>query len=325
MPLGDDAPVNIRASVDSDETRGCTSNCTLSFIYNPSACVVTKKNNYLLIPYDQTSYFPVKYNQLEYKPVRIEIYQPSLHQYDGTYAKAEMLAYHTSQNGGDNLIICIPIEVGNGGKHSSNIMNEILQNLPTSEGTSKSITSVNNFNLGDLIPKTGFFTYNAKHLITKNGTYTYVVYHKRDAINVARDSLTNLTDTQNRSSTAVKPIKTALTTTNTLYYYNKLGANNNSDSDYYLQCDNAGYDGTILFQGATPGNEKTDKGKGVDWGAIMESDIFKTFIGVMFGIIISLILFFVFGGIIKWWGQRKETAAGAAGAAGEGANTKAAG
>ena len=57
----------------------------------------------------------------------------------------------------------------------------------------------------------------------------------------------------------------------------------------------------------------------------MESDIFKTFIGVMFGIIISLILFFVFGGIIKWWGQRKETAAGAAGAAGEGANTKAAG
>jgi carbonic anhydrase len=310
MPVGDDAPVNIRASVDSDETRSCTSNCTLSFVYNPSACVVTKKNNHLLIPYDQTSYFPVKYNQLEYKAVRIEIYQPSLHKYDGTHAKAEMLVYHTSQNGGDNLIISIPLEVGNSGKHSSEIMNEILQNLPTSEGTSKSITSVNNFNLGDLIPKTGFFTYNAKHLITKNGTYTYVVYHKRDAINVARDSLTYLTDTENRSSTAIQPIKTALTTTNTLYFYNKLGANNTGDSDYYLQCDNAGYDGTILFQGATPGNEKNDTGKGVDWKAIMDSDIFNTFIGVMFGIIVALILFFVFGGIIKWWGARKETAAG---------------
>ena len=67
--------------------------------------------------------------------------------------------------------------------------------------------------------------------------------------------------------------------------------------------------GTILFQGATPGNEKTDTSKGVDWKAIMDSDIFKTFIGVMFGIIVALILFFVFGGIIKWWGARKETAA----------------
>jgi carbonic anhydrase len=318
MVVGDDAPVDIVANISSDPARNCTSSCTFSFVYSPSACNVIKRTNNIQLPYDQSTTYPVIYNQTGYKAVRIEIYQPSLHKYDGDTAKAELLAYHVSQNG-DNLIVSIPLDVGSSGKQSSNIMNEILQNLPTSLETPKSIGSITNFNLGDLIPKVGFFTYTGKHLISKTGTYTYVVYHKKDAITVSRDSIKSLTDTTNRASTAIQPIQAAMSTTKTFYSYNKSGANNSGSDDYYLQCDNAGYDGTILYQGATPGDgEKFDKTKGIDWKGIMASNSFKTFIGVLFGVFVAIIIFAVGFGFLNWWGKRKEAAAAADAAAGAG-------
>jgi carbonic anhydrase len=303
----DGAPVNILSSIASNNQLNCTSTCNLTFVYNPSACVVKKNHDFLSIAYDKTNHYPVVFNQIEYRANEIHIYQPSLHTYNGTRAAAELLAFHSSQTG-EQLIISIPIEIGGDGKQSSKIMNEIFQNLPTSVGASKSIPNITNFNLGDIIPKAGFYTYTANHLINKTGVYTYVVYNKKDAITVASDSMKSLRDTQNRSSTAIQPKTTPMTTKNTTYLYNKNGANNAGTDDYYLQCDNTGSDGTILFKGATPnidGKSYDSTSKSLDWKALIENNDFKRFIIVILAVMSTLILIGAGYFIIKWFGKDK--------------------
>ena len=170
-----DAPVNLTSDIMRKEDRLCSSTCNFSYQYNTSTCNVFHKGSYLSIPYDSGSggLYPAKYNGVDYKVEHIHIYQPSLHRYDGALADAELLAYHSSSDG-RNLIVSIPINIGNGaGKQSSDIMNTILQNLPSrSRSGGKYISDVNNFNLGNLIPKEGFFTYVGRHLLPQyTGVY----------------------------------------------------------------------------------------------------------------------------------------------------------
>jgi preprotein translocase subunit SecD len=48
----------------------------------------------------------------------------------------------------------------------------------------------------------------------------------------------------------------------------------------------------------------------------MASNSFKTFIGVLFGVFVAIIIFAVGFGFLNWWGKRKEAAAAAAAADG---------
>jgi len=308
MPLGDEAPINIDSSIVSNDKLNCTSNCDLKFKYNSSSCVITKQDKYYEIKYDRTNQFPVSFNNNEYKPDYIRIYQPSLHTYDGNKAAAEMLIYHTNNNG-ETLIICIPIEVGTGGKQSSEITNQILQNLPKSETESTRPSEITNFNLGDLIPKSGFYTYVASDLFSKKGVVTYVVYHKKNAITVSRDSITSVKDTKRPS--AIKKISVKMATTNTVYLYNKNGANNSGTDEYYLQCDNTGQDGTILYKGTTPSKDgsvdkKSIGSKSLDWKALTNDPSFKKFIVAISAIVFTLLLSGIGYVILKLWEKRNK-------------------
>jgi hypothetical protein len=243
----------------------------------------------------------------------IHIHQPSIHRYDGALADAELLAYHSSADG-RNLIVSIPINIGNGsGKQSSDIMNTIFQNLPsrTSSG-GKYVSDVNNFNLGNLIPKEGFFTYVGKHLLPQHtGVYNYIVYHKKDAILVFRDSLAGLNDpSRNSSINKTEPISENKMPQN-MYYYNKNGANNAKGSgDIYIKCNPTGEDGTILYQqsandGSVGNMAELDLSKfGLSWEAIVQNDIFRTLIGTMIGLLIAAILFYLFRFIFNRIGNR---------------------
>jgi hypothetical protein len=259
----------------------------------------------LRIPYDSGSggIYPAKYNGVDYKIDHIHIFQPSLHRYDGALADAELLAYHSSSDG-RNLIVSIPINVGNGsGKQSSDIMNTILQNLPDKSNTAgKYISDVNNFNLGNLIPKEGFFTYVGRHLLPQyTGIYNYIVYHKKDAIMVYRDSLMSLIDSNRSSSiTETGPI-TENNMPKNLYYYNKNGANNSKgNGDIYIKCNPTGEDGTVLYQQSANNGElgslaELDLSKvGLNWETILNNDIFRTLIGTMFGLVLAAVLFYMF-------------------------------
>lgn len=309
-----DAPVNLRSDIMRKEDRSCMSTCRFSFQYNTSTCNVFHKETHLSIPYDSGSgLYPAKYNGVDYKVEHIHIYQPSLHRYDGALADAELLAYHSSADG-RNLIVSIPINVGNGaGNQSSEIMNTILQNLPSrSRNGGKYISDVNNFNLGNLIPKEGFFTYVGRHLLPQyTGVYNYIVYHKKDAILVFRDSLASLNDI-NRD-TSIKPLEPLNENKmpKNMYYYNKHGANNvKSGGDIYIKCNPTGEDGTVLYQqsansGELGGMADLDMSKfGLNWDALLQSDIFRTLIGTLFGLVIAAILFYMFRFIFNRIGNR---------------------
>lgn len=324
-----DAPVNITSDVMRKEDRACSSTCNFSYQYNTSTCNVFHKGSYLHIPYDSGSggIYPAKYNGVDYKVDHIHVYQPSLHRYDGALADAELLAYHSSADG-RNLIVSIPINVGNGsGKQSSDIMNTILQNLPgKSSSSGKYISDVNNFNLGNLIPKEGFFTYVGRHLLPQfTGTYNYIVYHKKDAILVYRDSLTSLTDMSRSSSiTKTEPISENNMPKN-LYYYNKQGANNAKGSgDIYIKCNPTGEDGTVLYQQSSNNGElgslaELDLSKvGLNWGTLLNNDIFRTLIGTMFGLVLAAILFYMFRFIFNRIGNKVNASGNVMGQSGGG-------
>lgn len=310
-----DAPVNLTSDIMRKEDRSCSSTCNFSYQYNTSTCNVFHKDTYLSIPYDSGSggLYPAKYNGVDYKVDHIHIYQPSLHRYDGALADAELLAYHSSADG-RNLIVSIPINIGNGsGKQSSEIMNTIFQNLPSrSRSGGKYVSDVNNFNLGNLIPKEGFFTYVGRHLLPQyTGIYNYIVYHKKDAILVFRDSLASLNDVSR--DTAIKrtePIGENKMPKN-MFYYNKRGANNaKGNGDIYIKCNPTGEDGTVLYQQAANSGElgsmaDLDMSKfGLSWEALLQHEIFRTLIGTLFGLVIAAILFYLFRFIFNRIGNR---------------------
>ena len=331
-----DAPVNLTSDVMRKEDRSCSSTCNFSYQYNTSTCNVFHKGSYLSIPYDSGSggLYPAKYNGVDYKVEYIHIYQPSLHRYDGALADAELLAYHSSSDG-RNLIVSIPINIGNGaGKQSSDIMNTILQNLPSrSRSGGKYVSDVNNFNLGNLIPKEGFFTYVGRHLLPQyTGVYNYIVYHKKDAILVFRDSLASLNDTSRDTAvTKTEPISENRMPRN-MYYYNKRGANNAKGSgDIYIKCNPTGEDGTVLYQQAANNGElgsmaELDLSKvGLNWETILQNDIFRTLIGTMFGLVIAAILFYLFRFIFNRIGNKVSSSGvvmGQRGGGGGGLNTQ---
>jgi hypothetical protein len=192
-------------------------------------------------------------------------------------------------------------------------MNTILQDLPNRSSTAgKFISDVNNFNLGNLIPKEGFFTYVGRHLLPQfTGTYNYIVYHKKDAIMVFRDSLTSLTDMSRSSSiTKTEPISENNMPKN-LYYYNKRGANNaKGNGDIYIKCNPTGEDGTVLYQQSANNGElgslaELDLSKvGLNMDTLLNNDIFRTLIGTLFGLVLAAILFYLFRFIFNRIGNK---------------------
>jgi len=275
-----DAPVNITSDVMRKEDRACSSTCNFSFQYNTSTCNVFHKGSYLRIPYDTGSggIFPARYNGVDYKVEHIHIHQPSLHLYDDQLADAEILAYHSSADG-RNLIVSIPINIGNGtGRQSSDIMNTILQNLPS-----------------------------------------------KDAILVFRDSLASLND-PNRNTAITKTVPISVNNIpKNMYYYNKRGANNaKGDGDIYIRCNPTGEDGTVLYQQSANNGElgalaDLDLSKvGLDWETVLQNDIFRTLVGTMFGLMIAVILFYMFRFLFNRLGDRVSSAGNVMGQRGGG-------
>jgi hypothetical protein len=128
---------------------------------------------------------------------------------------------------------------------------------------------------------------------------------------VYRDSLTSLID-ENRSSSITKtePLSENNMPKN-LYYYNKRGANNaKGNGDIYIKCNPTGEDGTVLYQqsannGELGGMADLDMSKfGLSWDALLESDIFRTLIGTLFGLVVAAILFYLFRFIFNRIGNR---------------------
>ena len=143
---------------------------------------------------------------------------------------------------GKNLIVSIPIKVGDktdkGSTQLSDLITEVASRAPTN---GSSITaSMGDFTLKNFIPdKRGFFSYNGTLPYEPcNGSYSYIVYSSEDALNISQTKMTSLRNIITGTRVAIK--------SNTLFF-NKRGANTSSlQDDIYIDCQPVGSDGQLL-------------------------------------------------------------------------------
>ena len=154
-------PLNISIAQQSGK---CDSKCDYSFIYQTSRCNVTNKGSYISIAYDGGNSAPVKYNSQGYNVTEIRIYMPSAHTYMGKKALSEIVIIHTPVNGGNNLIVCVPVRsdetavTSKGSVLIDGIIKGTAVNAPKS-GETATLKLIKSFSLNIIVPSKPFFSY----------------------------------------------------------------------------------------------------------------------------------------------------------------------
>ena len=232
------SPINI-----SKSAKDCTSICNYQYSYGLSDCQLTNKGDYLSIITSQSGN-SVSFNNTTYSLTGCRLYRPSLHTYNGAHAEAELILVHGG-SGGKNLLVCIPVVSGNGSSQSANFFNAFVPLAPQTEGGKASV-NVNNWTLNTVIPKAGYYFYQATAPFPPcTGSFNFVVFDKTSPAYIAASDLPHLEAVITAQTYVVKPtIPTGL-------FYNRGGTinsgvgnsskesfsgNSSSDSEIYIDC-----------------------------------------------------------------------------------------
>ena len=172
-------PLNISIAQQSGK---CDSKCDYSFNYQTSSCNVSNKGSYISIAYDGGNTTPVKYNAQGYNVTEIRIYMPSAHTYMGKKAPAEIVIIHSPVNGGNNLIVCVPVRSDENAVSSkgSVLINGIIKgtaiNAPKS-GETATLNLIKSFSLNSVVPRKPFFSYTGTDTFYNcSQTVDYIVF-----------------------------------------------------------------------------------------------------------------------------------------------------
>lgn len=231
------SPINI-----SKSAKDCTSICNYQYSYGLSDCQLTNKGDYLSIITSQSGN-SVSFNNTIYSLTGCRLYRPSLHTYNGSHAEAELILVHGG-SGGKNLLVCIPVVSGKGSSQSATFFNAFVPLAPQTEGGKASV-NVNNWTLNTVIPKAGYYFYQATAPFPPcTGSFNFVVFDKSSPAYIAAADLPHLEAAVKAQTYVVKPtIPTGL-------FYNRGGTinggapgisgsssgNSGSDSEIYIDC-----------------------------------------------------------------------------------------
>jgi len=209
----------------------CDLKCSYNFNYNASNSVATNKGVYISLSYDKGTSSPVIYNNQKYYVSNINIYNNSLHKFDGNFVSSELIIEHTPDLGGDLLYVCIPIITSQNNSSASNTLGEIIKVVTNNAPAQGETTNLNisNFNLNDIIPKKPYYAYTG----TNGLQGQVIVFGLNYAIALSSSIITSLT----------KIIKTyPLTIGGGNLFFNKMGPNNKSISNdgIYISCQPTG-------------------------------------------------------------------------------------
>jgi carbonic anhydrase len=253
----------------------CDLKCSYAFKYTESN--TTAKNNGVVInlTYDNRSIPPVTYNGEKYQVSNISIVSPSIHNFNGSLMPGEILIEHVPIKGGNKLQVCIPFSSSSESSTASNILTEIINKVAANAPRQGDSTNLNisNFNLQNIIPKKPFFLYS-------NNTDDYLVFGSIDAIPLSSSTITTLQ----------KIIKQfSLPTPGNNLFYNSKGPISG------LQI---GKDG--IYISCQPTGSSTEEtaitydinSSSVDFSNVINSPIFQTFILIIIGCILFIIVFY---------------------------------
>ena len=251
------APININPNYKST----CDRLCKFNYEYPQSNLSVLNQGSYLKIGYENSSTPSVIFNNVEMSVNEIRLYRPSLHQYNGNNADAELIIKHIGN--GSNVLVCVPISISASKTASSDLLDTILTNTLSkapNQGESTQI-NINNFTLNDFVPTASFYSYKGTLPYDPcSGSYNYVVFDKRDGAQISTSAYSNLSKLISKQTTEIKQNE---------FFYNKTGAveglnANDLGDDYYLECNPTGEEGEILYSTMPTSGGSTSGSGGVD-------------------------------------------------------------
>ena len=208
----------------------CDLKCSYNYKYNESNSIATNKGVYISLSYDKGTSSPVIYNNQKYYVSNINIYNNSLHKFDGSFVNSELIIEHAPELGGEILYVCIPIIKSLNNSQASNILGEIIKivsNNAPREGE-KANLNISGFNLNNIVPKKPFYAYTG----TQGLKGQVVVFGLDYAIALNSSTIDGLTK-------IIKPYP--LTVTGGNLFFNKIGPNNiQLDDGIYISCQPTG-------------------------------------------------------------------------------------
>jgi len=209
----------------------CDLKCSYNYKYQQSNSVATNNGVFLSFSYEKGTTSPVIYNTHKYYVSKINIYSPSLHNFNGNSANAEVVIEHAPESGGDLLYVCIPIIASSNSSDSSNILTEIIQSTANNAPNMNETTNINlsNFNLNTIVPKKTFFAYTG----TQGLIGQVIVFGNNNAIPLNQTILTKL-------SKIIKPYPISIAGGN--IFLNTKGPNNTqfNNDGIYISCQPTG-------------------------------------------------------------------------------------
>lgn len=261
----------------------CDLKCVFTFKYSESNS--TAKNNGVMISitYDQTSASPVEYVGQKYNVSTIMIVSPSLHLFNGSTTAGEIIIEHTPVLGGQNLNVCVPFTTSGDTSSASDIITDIINTVATNAPSEGETTNLNmsNFNLQTIVPKKPFYTY-------FDSTANWVVYGIIEAIPLTSSTIEILQQ-------IISPYQLA-TQSDALFYNAKGPTNGISIGDgLYISCKPTG---STEDETAIEYNKSSTST--INIGELFGGKGFQTFIMILVGVLLSLVVFFGINYLYKY-------------------------
>jgi len=264
-------------NISSSNVSGkCDLKCAYSFKYPNTTLVAYNRNIYIGLTCEPQNTPPVTYNGDQYNVQEILIISPSIHEYNGAQTSGEICISHTPVNGGNDLMVYIPLFESTNSNTGTTLITEIITDVASSAPSEGESTNINlsNFTLQNIVPSTSFYNYtsNEDNNITNN-----IVYGLNNGIPLTQSTISTLTSIINPFPNNVP---------NTDLYYNK-GGPNLSGSDIgegiYISCNPTGSSESntnVEIKNQTTNNI----------ASILNNPIFTQ---VFFGCFLFIIIFFV--------------------------------
>jgi len=258
----------------------CDEKCAYSFNYQTSnICTATNYGSYIHLNYiDSGTQPPVKFNSNTYTVDNIEIYSPSLHNFNGQTVDGEIIITHFANNIGNPLIVCIPfVASGRPANEGTQIITDIINTTsshPLKQGSPSINIKLNNYTLNSIVPTTSFFYYN------NTNNYNIIVYGLDNAISVNPSVITSL-------QKMITPVSSVQYPNVEYLEFNKYGPSKEEttgDGQIYIDCQPTG--NSTETEAVTYNKSPTT----YDTGSIFQSPIFMYIVLALICVVILIII-----------------------------------
>lgn len=223
-------PVNISSSSVFGK---CDLKCAYNFNYPESSLVAKNEGIAISLSYDNGSSAPVNYNSSKYNVAKVLIFAPSLHLFNNQKMDGEVIIEHNPQDGGPQLLVCIPLTKSGDSTSAGNLISQIINNTGTSAPAERETTSIHlsGFTLDKIIPKGAFYAYSGMY---SSSMAEFIVYGNTYAIPISSKTFQVL-------NKIIKPFP--LLMTGKKLFINEKGANTSGTfvaDDIYISCQPTG-------------------------------------------------------------------------------------